>query len=46
MDIKSFIEAVRRGDGSAQPQHLSPADLRVAYARIEAVEPKRNFGFN
>ena len=46
MDLKSFIEAVRRADGSARPQQLEPADLRVAYARIEAVEPERFFGFN
>ena len=46
MNITSFIEAVRRADGSAQPQQLSPRDLQVALARVSAVVPDQYFGFN
>lgn len=46
MDIHTFIEAVRRADGSAQPQQLSPADLQLALMRIGSVVPYRYFGFN
>ena len=46
MNMTSFIEAVRRADGSAQPQELSPTDLHVALERIGTVAPYRYFGFN
>lgn len=46
MNITSFIEAVRRADGSAQPQQLSPRDLQVAFARVGAAAPYQCFGFN
>ena len=46
MNITSFIEAVRRADGSAQPQQLSPRDLQVALAQVCAVVPDQYFGFN
>ena len=46
MDIHSYVEAVRRADGSAQPQQLAPADLQLALVRIGSVVPYRYFGFN
>ena len=46
VNMTSFIEAVRRADGSAQPQQLSPTDLHVALERVGVVVPYRYFGFN
>ena len=44
--MTSIIEAVRRADGSAPVQQLSPADLQVALARPGAGVPYQYFGFN
>ena len=44
--MTSLIEAVRRADGSAQPQQLSPADLQVVLVHIGASVPSQPFGFN
>ena len=44
--MTSIVEAVRRADGSAPVQQLSPADLQVALARPGAGVPYMYFGFN
>lgn len=46
MNLTSYIEAVRRADGSAQPGQLSLIDLHVALGRVGSVVPYRYFGFN
>lgn len=46
MKMTSIVEAVRRADGSAPVQQLSPADLQVALARPGAGVPYLYFGFN
>ena len=46
MNLTSYIEAVRRADGSARPQELSPADIQVALVRVGAAVQAPPFGFN
>ena len=46
MNLTSYIEAVRRADGSARPQELSPAELNAALARVGAAVQSPPFGFN
>lgn len=46
LNLTSYIEAVRRADGSARPQELSPADLQVALVRVGAAVQSPPFGFN
>jgi len=46
LNLTSYIEAVRRADGSAQPGQLSPADLQVALVRVGASVQAPPFGFN
>ena len=46
VDLTSYIEAVRRADGSAQPGQLSLIDLHVALGRVGTVVPYKYFGFN
>jgi len=46
VDLTSYIAAVRRADGSAQPGQLSLIDLHLALGRVGAVVPYKYFGFN
>ncbi len=46
VNLTSYIEAVRRADGSAQPGQLSLIDLHVALGRVGALVPYKYFGFN
>ncbi len=46
MTITSVIEAVRRADGSARLQQLSPADLQVVLTRVGGAVRYQYFGFN
>ena len=46
VNLISYIEAVRRADGSAQPEQLSPAELQAALARTGAAVQAPPFGFN
>lgn len=46
MNLTDYIEAVRRADGSARPQELSPADIHVALVRVGAAVQAPPFGFN